>query len=115
VLVVGANPRNARDHDALIRDWGDQSQPPPSPQQARSPWRRDSTQCRNAFSKKFDNHCHSLSLYFLYYNFVRIHKTLRVSPAMAAGLTDRLWGMEDIVALIEERDERVKLGRKSRR
>jgi hypothetical protein len=42
-----------------------------------------------------------LSLYFVFYNFVRMHKTLRMSPAMAAGLTDKLWGMEDIVALID--------------
>jgi IS1 family transposase len=44
----------------------------------------------NAFSKKIDNHCHSLALYFLYDNFVRQHKTLRMSPAMAAGVSNRL-------------------------
>jgi hypothetical protein len=64
------------------------------------------TRLTNAFSKKIDNHCHSLALYFLYYNFVRIHKTLKVSPAMAAGVSDRLWSVEDIVALIDARDER---------
>jgi hypothetical protein len=42
-----------------------------------------------------------LALYFAFYNFVRIHKTLKVTPAMAAGVTDRLWSMEDIAALIE--------------
>ena len=50
------------------------------------------TRLTNAFSKKIDNHGHSLALYFLYYNFVRIHKTLKMSPAMAAGVTDKLWG-----------------------
>jgi hypothetical protein len=55
----------------------------------------------NAFSKKVDNHCHALALYFVFYNFVRIHKMLRVTPAMAAGVSDRLWSMEDIIALID--------------
>jgi hypothetical protein len=60
----------------------------------------------NAFSKKLDNHCHALAPYFMFYNFARIHKTLKVSPAMASGVTDKLWSMEDIVALIDARDER---------
>ena len=60
------------------------------------------TRLTNAFSKKLENHYHALSLYFMFYNFVRIHKTLSTSPAMAAKLTDRLWSMEDIVALIDE-------------
>lgn len=64
------------------------------------------TRLTNAFSKKLDNHCHALALYFVFYNFARIHKTLKVSPAMAAGVTDRLWSMEDIVALIDARDDR---------
>lgn len=59
------------------------------------------TRLTNAFSKKVENHCHALALYFVWYNFVRVHKSLRVSPAMAAGVSDRLWGMEDIVALID--------------
>ena len=59
------------------------------------------TRLTNAFSKRIANHCHALALYFVWYNFVRIHKTLRVTPAMAAGITDRLWEMEDIVALID--------------
>jgi hypothetical protein len=46
------------------------------------------------------------ALYFAFYNFCRIHKTIKVSPAMAAGVTDKLWNMEDIVALIDARDER---------
>lgn len=64
------------------------------------------TRLTNAFSKKLENHCHALALYFMFYNFARIHKTLKVSPAMAAGVTDKLWSMEDIVALIDARDER---------
>ena len=55
----------------------------------------------NAFSKKLDNHIHALALYFVFYNFTRIHKTLRMSPAMAAGVTDRLWSLEDVVAKID--------------
>lgn len=59
------------------------------------------TRLTNAFSKKFDNHVHALSLYFVFYNFCRIHKTLRMSPAMAAGVTDRLWSLEDVIARID--------------
>jgi len=59
------------------------------------------TRLTNGFSKKVENHCHALALYFMVYNFVRQHKTLRVSPAMAAGVTDRLWSMEDVVNLID--------------
>jgi IS1 family transposase len=59
------------------------------------------TRLTNAFSKKLDNHIHALALYFAFYNFCRVHKTLRMSPAMAAGVTDRLWSLEDIVAQID--------------
>ncbi len=62
------------------------------------------TRLTNAFSKKAENHAHALAIYFTFYNFVRIHKTLRVTPAMAAGLTDRLWSMEDVVALVDARE-----------
>ncbi len=53
------------------------------------------------FSKKFENHCHMVSLYAVWYNFVKMHKTLKMTPAMAAGVSDRLWSMGDIVDLIE--------------
>lgn len=59
------------------------------------------TRKTNAFSKKTENHCHAVALYFMFYNFCRIHKTLRVTPAMAAGVTDRVWDVEDIARLIE--------------
>jgi IS1 family transposase len=59
------------------------------------------TRLTNAFSKKVENHAHSMALFTTYYNFVRIHKTLRVTPAMAAGVADRLWEIGDIVALLE--------------
>ncbi|WP_336987694.1 IS1 family transposase [Altererythrobacter aquiaggeris] len=60
------------------------------------------TRLTNGFSKKIDNHAHAVALHMMYYNFVRIHKTLKVSPAMAAGVTDRLWDIADIVMLIEK-------------
>jgi IS1 family transposase len=57
------------------------------------------TRLTNAFSKKIENHAHAVALHYMHYNFVRIHKTLRVTPAMAAGLTDHLWSIEDIARL----------------
>ena len=61
------------------------------------------TRLTNAFSKKLMNHVHHVSLYFVHYNFCRVHKTLRMSPAMAAGVTDTLRDAEWIVGLIDER------------
>ena len=58
------------------------------------------TRLTNAFSKKLENHCHAIALHFVYYNFVKIHKTLRVPPAMEAGLIKRLMTIEDIVRLV---------------
>lgn len=60
------------------------------------------TRLTNAFSKKVENHAHAVALHMMYYNFVRIHKTLRVTPAMAAGVTDRLWEIADIAMLVEQ-------------
>lgn len=59
------------------------------------------TRLTNGFSKKVENHANAVALHFAYYNFVRIHKTLRMSPAMAAGVTDKLWEMSDLVAVVE--------------
>jgi len=59
------------------------------------------TRLTNAFSKKVENHAHAVAIHFMFYNFARIHKTLRVSPAMAAGVTDRLWDIADIVRLTD--------------
>jgi IS1 family transposase len=60
------------------------------------------TRLTNAFSKKLENHMHAISLYFMFYNFCKIHKTLRVTPAMEAGISQKLWEISDIVALIPE-------------
>lgn len=64
------------------------------------------TRLTNGFSKKVENHAHSMALFTTFYNFVRIHKTLRLTPAMAAGVSERLWEVSDIVALVEA-DEAV--------
>jgi IS1 family transposase len=58
------------------------------------------TRLTNAFSKKIENHVATLAIFYMHYNFVRIHQTLRVTPAMAAGVTNSLWSIEDIVALL---------------
>src|SRR6266436_6169546 len=62
---------------------------------------RRMTRLTNAFSKKMENHAHAMALHFLYYNFVRIHKTLRTTPAMAASVTKRLWEIGDMVDVLE--------------
>ena len=65
------------------------------------------TRPTNGFSKKLQNREYMVALYALWYNFVRIHKTLRTSPAMAAGIESRLWSMEDVVALIDARSAKI--------
>jgi IS1 family transposase len=60
------------------------------------------TRLTNAFSKKFENHCHMVALYAVWYNFVRVHKTLRCTPAMEAGVTERLWSLEDMFGIVDE-------------
>jgi hypothetical protein len=59
------------------------------------------TRLTNAFSKELTNHACAMALHFLYYNFVRVHPTLKLSPAMAAGITKRLWEMSDVVDMLE--------------
>lgn len=61
------------------------------------------TRLTNGFSKKVENHAHAISLHYMYYNFCRIHQTLRVTPAMEAGVTDRLWDIEDIIELLPKK------------
>jgi hypothetical protein len=58
------------------------------------------TRLTNGFSKKIENHFFATALYFMYYNFGRIHKTLRVAPAMEAGITDHVWTLEEIAGLV---------------
>jgi len=58
------------------------------------------TRLTNGFSKKIDNHRHMLALYFMYYNFCRIHQTLRITPAMAAGVSDHVWELREVVELM---------------
>lgn len=59
------------------------------------------TRLTNAFSKKVENHAHAVALHFMYYNFGRIHKTLRVTPAMEVGVSDHVWSLEEIARLSE--------------
>jgi len=59
------------------------------------------TRLTNGFSKKVENHEHALALYFMYYNFCRIHQTLRVTPAMEAGVSDHVWDLSEIIGLLE--------------
>lgn len=60
------------------------------------------TRLTNAFSKKVENHAHAVALHFMFYNFCRIHKSLRVTPAMAANVTDRLWSVADILQVVDD-------------
>jgi hypothetical protein len=59
------------------------------------------TRLTNAFSKKLENHEHALALYFMYYNFCRIHQSLRVAPAMEAEVADHVWDLREVVGLLE--------------
>ena len=59
------------------------------------------TRLTNAFSKKFENHCHMVAIYHAYYNFCRVHQTLRVTPAMEAGVSNHVWSVEELVSLLE--------------
>lgn len=65
------------------------------------------TRLTNAFSRKFENHMHMVALYTVWYNWIRIHKSLRVTPAMAAGLTDKLMDMEAVAMLIDDAEMRA--------
>ncbi len=60
------------------------------------------TRLTNAFSKKVENHAHSVAIHTMHYNFVRMHQTLRCSPAMAAGVTTTLWDLTDMVKVLEK-------------
>ncbi len=59
------------------------------------------TRLTSAFSEKFENHAHMVALYTVWYRFVKIHKGHKLTPAMAAGMPDRLWSMEDVAELVE--------------
>lgn len=65
------------------------------------------TRLTNGFSKKIENHSYAVALHFVHYNFARIHKTLRVTPAMQAGLSDHVWSIEEIVGLLEQAEKKA--------
>ncbi len=70
------------------------------------------TRLTNGFSKKLENHGHQVALYFFHYNFCRVHKTLRVTPAMEAGLTDHVWTLEELCSLLPEKKQNASADRK---
>lgn len=72
--------------------------------------RLPSSNSTTSVSKKLENHIHALALYFMFYNFVRQHKTLRMTPAMAAGVSEKVWSMENIAEAVEAR--RPKAGKR---
>jgi hypothetical protein len=63
------------------------------------------TRLTNGFSKKIANHAAAIALYFMYYNYARVHQTLRITPAMAAGLSNHVWDIEEIVGLLETQEK----------
>ena len=60
------------------------------------------TRLTNGFSKKVENHAYAVALYFMHYNFAKVHGTLRVTPAMEAGVSDHVWSIEEVAALLPE-------------
>ena len=70
------------------------------------------TRLTNAFSKKFENHCHALALYFYHYHFQRIHKTLRVTPAMEAGIAKEVLSWETIINLVDQEEQKAVISRR---
>ena len=69
------------------------------------------TRLTNAFSKKVENHGHMVALYFMHFNFSRIHKTLRVTPAMEVGLTDHVWSIEELIEKVTAQPNRAMLNK----
>lgn len=65
------------------------------------------TRLTNAFSKKVENHAYAVALYYMHYNFARIHTTLRVTPAMEAGISDHVWSIQEIASLLDQRNTRL--------
>jgi IS1 family transposase len=65
------------------------------------------TRLTNAFSKKFENHCHMVAIYHAYYNFCRVHQTLRVTPAMESGLSNHVWNLEELMGLLDKESAEV--------
>jgi IS1 family transposase len=69
------------------------------------------TRLTNGFSKKFENHAHQVALYFMHYNYCRVHSTLRVTPAMEAGLTDHVWTLAELCGLLPEKKPNARVDR----
>jgi len=67
------------------------------------------TRLTNGFSKKFENHAHQVALYFFHYNFCRVHSSLRVTPAMEAGLTDHVWTLTELCSLLPQRKPNARI------
>ncbi len=65
------------------------------------------TRLTNAFSKKVENHAAAVALHYMYYNFCRVHQTLRVTPAMEAGITDHVWSLEEVARLLDAEAKRA--------
>jgi hypothetical protein len=65
------------------------------------------TRLTNAFSKKLENHAAAVALHFVWYNFVRVHQTLRVTPAMEAGLSDHVWSLEELAGLLDAAEKKA--------
>ena len=63
------------------------------------------TRLTNGFSENVENHAAAVALHFCHYNFCRVHKTLRITPAMAAGVCDHLWGLDELIGLVEIAEE----------
>ena len=82
--------------------WLDAGLKPSSNPKGKGKGERFTARLTSAFSKKVENHAAAVALWFAYYNFCRVHQTLRVTPAMEAGISDHVWGIEELIALLPE-------------
>jgi hypothetical protein len=99
----GKRPRDTNQVAKLIVDVTTEQVDLPDPDAGKNP----ATRLTNGHSRKIDNHRHAVALHYMYYNFCKVHQTLRVTPAMEGGLSDHVWSLEELVGLLAQGETRA--------